>query len=103
MKKLFIESLSENLTMIQKMDFESIDQVFNVLDDAFHSHESVGDEPDNRFLSLWTLFLSLVGWTEDEFWFEWDLRKENFKCPECKKKELEEQSTDSDLSEKKSN
>lgn len=70
-KNLFIDQVSENLTLIQKMDFETVDSVFDALDFAFHQNGIDDDEgPDERMLSLWRLFLITVGWTEDEYWNE---------------------------------
>ena len=86
MKKLLIENLSE-LTIVQKADFEAVDSVFNALDFTFHPDGLENDEPDERFISLWRLFLITVGWKEDDYWDEWNLRLKNHKCDQCSEKE----------------
>ena len=89
MKKLLIENLSENITLIQKVEFEAVDEVFNALDFAFHP-EGFEDDPDERFLALWRLFLISAGWCEDDYWMELEYR--HHKCDKCKEKEALEKS-----------
>lgn len=100
MKKLIIENLSETMTLVQKADFEAVDNVFEALDMVFHP-DGIDDEPDERFLALWRLFLVSVGWIEDDFWFELDFRR-NHKCDKCKEKESADK-VDSTSPDKKSN
>lgn len=64
-----------------KMDFESVYQVFDTLHMAFGADE--GDEIDERCHALWVLFLSSVNWSQDEFWAEMDRRQEADICPDC--------------------
>jgi hypothetical protein len=100
MKKLLIENLSETMTLVQKADFEAVDAVFEALDMAFHP-DGFDDDPDERFVSLWRLFLVSVGWIEDDYWMECDFRKHH-KCDACKEKEALE-NKDSTPAEKKPN
>jgi hypothetical protein len=93
MKKLIIENLSETMTLIQKADFEAVDAVFEALDFAFHPN-GFDDEPDERFLSLWRLFLVTVGWIEDDYWMECEFRAQNHKCDKCKEKDSLDQSNE---------
>jgi hypothetical protein len=82
MKKanIVLDEQSTGLTIIERMDFERIDAFFDVLHDTFHPNESP-DEFDVRFISFWKLFLVSVGWTENEFWDEWDKRPHT--CKDC--------------------
>lgn len=59
----------------EKINFDKVYSVYDSLFQAFHnfSDEEMQDndiELDPVMLSLWTLFLSNSGWTEDEFWNE---------------------------------
>lgn len=84
MKKLLIENLSENLTLLQKVDFEAVDAVFDALDFAFHPNGlAKEDEPDDRFLAFWKLFLISAGWSENDYWMEAEFRSENCTCGKC--------------------
>ena len=91
MKKLLIENLSENITLIQKAEFEAVDAVFEALDFAFHPN-GFEDDPDERFLSLWRLFLVSAGWIESDYWMECEFRASHHKCDKCKEKEALEKS-----------
>lgn len=84
MSKFLIENLSDNLTIIQKIPFEGVDAVFDSLHFAFHPDGFDDVELDDRLAALWKLFLVSAGWTEDEFWAEWDFRSENHVCDKCK-------------------
>jgi hypothetical protein len=86
MKKanIVLDNQSTGLTIIEKMSFEDVDVVFDVLHDVFHPNgldEDKDEHPDARFLALWTLFLSSVGWTDDEYWEEWKSRPHH--CHDC--------------------
>ena len=79
-----ITNNSKNVAIIDKMDFESVDDVFSSLFGAFHPNGIQGEEDhaDPKFIALWTLFLASVGWTEEEYWAE----EENHvhTCEKCK-------------------
>ncbi len=80
--KLLLEDKTEG-TFIKKMDFERVDAVFDTLHWAFHPN-GVNDEEnslDERCTAFWKLFLVTVGWTEDEFWKEYNAKPHD--CPEC--------------------
>lgn len=87
MKKLLVESISEKVTLLQKVDFEAVDEVFDALNFAFHPNGLGEEEPDDRFISLWKIFLSISGWSEDDYWMELEFRKEHCKCEKCREKE----------------
>lgn len=87
MKRLLVENLSENLVAIQKMDFEHVDSVFDVLCHVFHPEGVGNNDPDERFLALWKMFLVSVGWNEDDYWEEVDFRKDDCICPKCKEEQ----------------
>lgn len=60
-----------DLKIIKRITFENVDFVFDALFEAFHPNGLEKDKnADPRFVSLWTLFLFSVGWTEDEYWDE---------------------------------
>jgi hypothetical protein len=105
MKKLLIENLSESMTLVQKAEFEAVNAVFDALDFAFHPN-GFDEDPDERFLSLWRLFLVCSGWIESDYWAECEFRAANHKCPQCQEKEVLEESSiegSDKISEKKSN
>src|SRR5271169_2915336 len=66
----------------KKMEYDKVYQVFDTLHYVFGVADN--EEIDDRCQALWILFLSSVGWTQDEFWAEWDLHEET--CPECNDK-----------------
>lgn len=73
-----------DLKIIKKISFENVDFVFDALSSAFHPdgvHEDEG--PDAKFYALWTLFLASAGWTEAEYWEEFENKPHI--CPECEK------------------
>lgn len=79
-------SNSTGMTVIEKMDFDYIDNVCDALHFAFYpdginDNDNDNEDLDIRMLSLWHIFLSLVGWTEDEFWKEYNSRPRH--CPNC--------------------
>jgi hypothetical protein len=79
---ILLDNQSTGLTIIEKMDFESVDNVHSALLFAFHPEELGEDEFfDDRFMALWHIFLASVGWTDDEFWSEYKSRPHN--CPSC--------------------
>ena len=87
MKKanILLDGNSTGFSIIEKMDFELVDNVFDALHMAFHSdddHEN--DDVDMRFMAFWNLFLCSTGWTEDEFWETWEERACH--CPKCGEK-----------------
>ena len=59
---------------MEKMDFEKVYAVYDSLFKAFHEfteeelNSEEGVELNSNMLSLWTLFLTLSGWKEDDFW-----------------------------------
>jgi hypothetical protein len=65
---------------LERMDYESVYQVFDTLHFVFGAPNE--GEVDDRCQALWVLFLSSVGWTQDEFWAEWDRRHDDV-CPDC--------------------
>ena len=84
MKKanILLDDQSTGLTIIEKMDFDSIDNIHGALLFAFHPEELGDDEDfDDRFIALWHIFLATVGWTDDEFWAEYKSR--SHQCPKC--------------------
>lgn len=82
MKKLFIDSLSDNLTVIQKMSYEGIDAVHDALCFAFYPDGIDEDEMlDDRFMAIWNIFLASVGWNEEDYWDKH--RTYNHHCPDC--------------------
>lgn len=96
MKKanILLDEQSTGLTIIEKMDFESVDDVHSALLFSFHPTPLEDDEMlDDRFVALWILFLASVGWTEDEFWVEYKSRSHD-KCPKCGSEEIEQSNSD---------
>ena len=84
MKKanILIDNQPSGFTIIEKMDFECVDAFNDALNFAFYPDGIDDDEDlDVRFLALWHLFLSSVGWTEDEFWETYKSRP--CKCGKC--------------------
>lgn len=82
MKKANLFNDSIGLTIIQKMDFAGLEAVHDALCFAFYPNSIDEDEDlDVRFMSLWNLFLSSVGWNEDEFWEEY--HEKYHQCPNC--------------------
>ena len=84
------------------MHFDNVDLVNDALNIAFHPNgfeddESADDESaDDRLISLFTIFLQLVGWSEEEYWDE--VRSRHNNCPHCKENNDEAESEDkSDL------
>lgn len=75
------------MKQFEMMDFEGVYMVFDSLYMAFHPNGEGDGDVDNRFLALWTLFLSSVNWTEEQFWDTLDSHEHT--CPDCQK-ELEE-------------
>lgn len=84
MKKanIVLDNQSTGLTIIEKMDYEGLDAFHDALCFAFYPN-GIDDEEDLdvRFLALWHIFLSSVGWTEDEFWDEYKSRPRH--CHDC--------------------
>jgi hypothetical protein len=57
------------LVTFEKMRFDEVNAVFDVLHYAFHPEGYTEEEGlDNRMLALWNMFLCSVGWTEEEYW-----------------------------------
>lgn len=85
MKKanIVLDNKSTGLTIIEKMDYEGIDAFHDALCFAFYPDGIKDDDEDLdvRFLALWNIFLSSVGWTEDEYWDAYKLRPRH--CPDC--------------------
>lgn len=54
----------KNLVSIEKMSFEKVLAVFDVFNYSFENSEI----PDHRCVILFSTFLTLVGWSEKEFW-----------------------------------
>lgn len=85
MKKanIVLDNQSTGLTIIEKMDFERIEAIFDALRFAFHPECDDGEcnGPDDREMALWQLALACTGWTNDEFWEEWDIRMAT--CKKC--------------------
>lgn len=88
MKKenILIDAKSAGLTVIEKMDFDDIDSVQDILYYAFHQ-DRCDEDLDTRFLAIWNIFLSCVGWTEDEYFAVLNERKKNHVCEGCKAKQ----------------
>lgn len=84
MKKanIVLDNKSSGLSIIEKMDFENVDMVQDVLFCAFHPDElGEDDQLDDRYMALWHIFLVSVGWTDNEYWEEFKSRPR--KCPGC--------------------
>jgi hypothetical protein len=77
---LFNDSIG--LTIIKKMDYDGIDAVHNALCFAFYPHGMDDDDEDldDRFMALWTIFLSSVGWNEGDYWEEYHSRPHTCTC-----------------------
>lgn len=89
MKKLLIENLSQNLTLMEKVEYEAVEMVFHSLLDSFHPEGYPEEDFDVRFSALWNLYLITAGWSEEDFWEEFDFHIEM--CDKCKKeKEVQE-------------
>lgn len=93
---LFNDSIG--LTIIKKMDYDGIDAVHGALLFAFHPSKLDEDEElDDRFLSLWTLFLVSVGWSEEEYWSEWNSRPHECTCGNCSSEKSKESDSNKSL------
>ncbi len=76
--------------MTKKFSYEDVNFYFDAVFNAFHpegyKQNELRSEEEERlqgqFMSLWTLFLACAGWTEDEFWAEWENQQEST-CPDC--------------------
>jgi hypothetical protein len=82
--KLLAQAKAEGLAVVEKMDFEDVDMVQDTLFVAFHPDpDEIGEdgELDNRYLALWHIFLTSVGWTDAEYWQEYKTRPHH--CPDC--------------------
>ena len=58
-----------------KADFEKVLMVHVALNAVYHTEEEMEDadhQPSDMFLSMWTIFLNTVSWTDEEFWDEWE-------------------------------
>jgi hypothetical protein len=80
--KKSLTNKSDKFTVIEKLEFEKVDAVFDALHYAFITEEDMEEERDidSRFLALWNIFLASVGWTEDQYWAE---HKKQHSCPKC--------------------
>lgn len=79
-----LDGQSTGLTIVERFPWESVEFVFDALFSAYHPNGMDGeDHADMRFVSLWTLFLSTAGWTEEEFWAESQKREKEHTCPDC--------------------
>jgi hypothetical protein len=65
---------------VERMPFQDVDNVFCALHEAFNIGNT--EEIDQRFLSLWWGFLSMSGWTENEYWDAVETLDQG-KCPDC--------------------
>ena len=63
----------------ERMNYDLVYQMFDTLHFVFGVE---GEEIDDRCQALWILFLSSVGWTQEEFWAEWDKEHDEV-CPDC--------------------
>ncbi len=67
-----------------KIEFEKVYFVYESLFQSFHKEEQFENDEevdlDPVFLSLWTLYLNSVQWTEEEFWEEMDKQSQNQDC-----------------------
>lgn len=96
-EKQVVASSKSKVKVIDKMEYRWVDEVFHSLNMAFHPDGFEKDqEPDERFLAHWHLFLVSVGWTEDEFWEA----SENLEhtCPDCGS-EIDHEDDDLELAE----
>ena len=91
---LFNDSIG--LTIIKKMDYDGVDAVHDALGYAFHPDGVDDDEGlDDRFMALWTIFLSSVGWNEEDYWDEYKSRPNKCICNKCvEEKALAEESAE---------
>lgn len=80
-KNILIDAKSAGFSVVEKASYEDVDLVFDVLHDVFHPHGLDEDGPDPRFLALLVLFMTSVGWTEDEYWDE--QRSRSHHCKDC--------------------
>jgi hypothetical protein len=80
-----VSNPSGKVSVIPKMDFHLVNDVFETLHFAFHpSGFDDNREVDQRFIAHWHLFLVTVGWSENEFWeTRKELEEEVHKCPDC--------------------
>lgn len=73
---------------IRKMSFDQVDQVFESLDYSFHPKGvAEGEQLDDRFNALWTIFLSYSGWSEEEYW---EAKREDCECEVCEAEKEDE-------------
>lgn len=87
-----------------RMDFECVDAYFDGLHFAFHPDGFEDDHDiDLRCLSLWTLFLASVGWTEEEYWETVAERQEAHQCPSCAEEKAAEKALAEKASKEKAN
>jgi hypothetical protein len=86
-KKSVVETLPEPkeeklINSIPKMDFDSLEVVHNALIYAFHPDGLEEDEDvDDRLITLFTIFLASVGWSEEEYWEA--IHAHEHICPNC--------------------
>lgn len=71
----------------KKIDFEMMDDLFGSIFNAFSDDDT--DEISEEGAALWTLALSVGGWTAAQFWEAYDLHY-NVACPDCGKKRHED-------------
>jgi hypothetical protein len=76
---------SDKFAIIEKLEFDRVDFVFDALHEAFlaDSMDEEVEEYDPRFFALWNCFLSMTGWTEEQYWAAWKQRTQNHSCPNC--------------------
>jgi len=84
MKKanIMLDDKSTGLTIVEKADFLGVDAIHDALCFAFYP-DGIGDEEEisDKFMALWHISLATLGWTEDEFWEEFNMHRET--CPDC--------------------
>jgi hypothetical protein len=85
-------------SVIERMDFDLINDVCSELYFAFHANqpEEEDEDVDPRFLAVWGVFLATVGWTEEEYWEVYEAVKENDDEKSIKEEKTEENSIKSE-------
>ena len=79
-----METEKETHTLIEKLDFEDVFEVMEVMRYSFHP-EGIDENTDVKeaFLTAWRTYLMLAGWAEDQFWEEMTNRSNHEHCPHC--------------------
>jgi hypothetical protein len=81
-EQVIAEAKANGLAVVERVDFEHVDNVYFALIESFHP-EGIKDDIDERFISVWQHFLISAGWTDDEFWAESEIRQGEDRCPDC--------------------